>query len=307
MKFVIAGASGLIGSAIVNALRNRHHAVTVLTRHAPSTAIHRDPGVDQVQWDAQHEGPWIGTLEGADAVLNLAGASIGDGRWTARRKDQILLSRITSTRLLVEGMKRCDARPRALISASGIDFYGPVPHGRVREDHPAGNSFLASVCAQWEAEAARASDLGVRVVLMRTAFVLAPGAPALERFVLPFRLFLGGVYGSGEQWFPWIHISDVASAYVEAALNDTYIGPTNVTAPELLTTGEFCHLVGRAMRRPTFLSVPAPLLRLVLGEMADLLLHGQPAVPEKLQNLGYRFRFPSALAALQDVLGRRKP
>ncbi len=231
--------------------------------------------------------------------MNLAGASIGTPFWTAPRKAAIRSSRLETTRALVAGIDAAAARPRVLVTASGIDYYGDSGEQTVDETLPAGSSFLAGVCTAWEREAAAAP---IRQVAIRTALVLGPGAPALRMLALPFRLFAGGPLGSGRQFFPWVELDDLVRIYRLAIDDESLAGPVNAVAPEQLRQREAARELGAVLRRPALLPTPAFVLRLALGEMADLLLHGQRAVSRRLP--GFEFRCPELRPALRKAFAR---
>ncbi|MEX0601878.1 MAG: TIGR01777 family oxidoreductase, partial [Bacteroidota bacterium] len=221
-----------------------------------------------------------------------------------RRKETIIGTRLAATGILVEAIGRTTRKPPVLVNASAVGYYGHVPEGDVTENRPAGDDFLAQTTQQWEAAALEAQRLGIRVVTIRTGFVLAPDAPAFRKMVLPFKLFAGGPYGNGKQGFPWVHIDDVAAAYGAALENPQLTGPVNVAGPENLTVKEFTRVLGKALHRPSWAPAPAFALRIVLGEMADLLLKGHMVVPGKLLDTGFTFRFPTAKDALEDVVAK---
>jgi uncharacterized protein (TIGR01777 family) len=231
--------------------------------------------------------------------VSLAGASIGGGRWTKRRKALILSSRLETTAALVGAIEAARLRPRVLVTASGIDFAGDAGDAVVDEEAPSGGSFLAGVCAAWEAAGAKAP---VRHVAVRTSLVVGPGAQAIRMMALPYRLFAGGPLGSGRQWFPWIHLDDLVRVYRLALEDELLAGPVDAVAPQLLRQREAAREFGAVLRRPARLPAPAPVLRAVLGEQADLLLHGQRAVSRRLN--GFEFRYRGLRAALDDALAR---
>ena len=300
MNVVVAGGTGFIGSSLVPLLRLGGHDVVVLTREPERAPV--TPGVTWVRWDGVTQGDWAAHVRRADAVINLAGESIGGGRWTASGKERIVASRVNATRALVESIRQGEKRPSLFVSSSAVGYYGPVESGEVTEDHAPGSGFLADVCLRWEQEALAVGELGPRVVLLRTGVVLGDKGGALERMLLPFRLYAGGPLGSGTQWFPWVHRDDVGEVILFALDNAALAGPVNVVAPEGVDMRAFCAALGVALSRPSWLPVPAPVLRAVLGEMADMILTGQRAVPAKLLSLGYRFRYPALGAALTSVV-----
>jgi uncharacterized protein (TIGR01777 family) len=300
MNIVVAGGTGFIGSSLLPLLRRAGHEVVVLTRdpeRAPPT-----PGVTRVRWDGVTQGEWTVYVQGADAVINLAGESIGGGRWTSSRKERIVASRVNATRALLEAIRRGEKGPSLFISSSAVGYYGPVESGEVAEDHPPGSGFLADVCRLWEQEASAVGELGPRVVILRTGVVIGEKGGALERMLLPFRLFAGGPLGSGRQWFPWVHGDDVAGVILFALGNAALTGPVNLVAPETVDMRSFCAALGRALSRPSWLPVPAMALRAAFGEMADMILTGQRVVPAKLLALGYQFRYPALAPALASVV-----
>jgi uncharacterized protein (TIGR01777 family) len=298
MRIVLAGGSGFLGSALARAWRDEGHEVKVLTRH-PRTA-------DDVGWmPASGSGAWAAVLERSDAVVNLAGEGIADRRWTPARKAAILESRVRSTRALAHAIRMCANPPRVFISGSAIGFYGTDADEPRTEESPPGSDFLAAVCQSWEREAGDAAGVA-RVVLLRTGVVLAGDGGALPRMGLPFRFFVGGRLGSGQQYLSWIHRDDWIEMVRWALRNADVSGPLNLTAPEPVTNARFTLALAQAMHRPALLPAPAFALRLLLGnEMADsLLLEGQRVLPAKAQRLGFEFRFRDALTALRNILER---
>ncbi len=294
MKIVVAGATGFVGTAVVRLLAAAGHEVVRLARHA-------GPGV--VAW-----APAAGRLDptvvaGAAAVINLAGAGVADGRWTAARRREILESRVQSTRLLVDTMARADERPAVLVCASGAGYYGDCGEREIDESGAAGDGFLAGVCRDWEAQARRAEVLGVRVVAMRLGVVLAAHGGALAKLLPVFRAGLGGPAGSGRQWMSWIALDDAAAAFVHAIDTARVSGPVNAVAPGVVRNAEFARALGRALGRPAVMRAPAPALRLMFGRMADeTVLQSARLVPARLCASGFGFRFPEIGAALRHVL-----
>lgn len=305
MKVLIAGGSGFIGRHLSSRLVSDGHEVVVLTRQqqtAPSS------GVRFATWDGRTpEGAWVSELEGADAIVNLTGASIGGRRWTARRKAELLSSRVVPTAAIVQAIERRPAehRPSVLVNASGIDYYPDRRDDQaIAEDGPLGTAFLARLCQQWEAAATRAEALGVRVVRIRTSMAFGRGAPAFFLVTLPFRLFVGGALGDGGQWFTWIHIDDLVGLYRLAIENARLSGPINAVAPDVRRQRELAQEMGHVLHRPSVLPAPALLLRLALGEQADLLLHGRHAIPAKAQAAGFAYAFGGLHEALEDLFRR---
>jgi uncharacterized protein len=265
-------------------------------------------GVRFVTWDARTaEGDWVKELAGAHGVINLAGASIGSRRWTRRRMADLLATRLDATSAIVQAIERtpADRRPSVLVNASGIDYYGDRGDEIIAEDGAPGDSFLARLSQQWEAAAQQAEPLGVRVVRIRTAMVFARDALAFRLLTLPFRLFGGGPLGDGHQWFTWIHLDDIVGLYRLGLENPQANGPINAVAPDVRREAEVARAIGRVLRRPAFVRVPAFVLRLVLGAEAQLLLDGRHATPTRAEALGYRFKFGGLDEALEDVSRRR--
>jgi uncharacterized protein len=302
MKVIVAGGSGYVGRRLVQRLRAGGHHAIILTR---SLRVASNAAVGAVTWDARTAtGPWVSELSGADAVINLAGTSIGGRRWTRKRMADILGSRLLATRTLVDALRLTptERRPRVLVNASGIDFYGDRGDHPVTEESPAGDSFLAQVCEQWESAAESATPLGVRVVRLRTALVFGRGATAFRLLTLPFRLFVGGPLGNGQQWFTWIHIDDLTALYERAVMDASLRGAINALAPDVRRQREVATIIGQMLHRPSVLPVPVRLLRLGLGRQADLLLHGRKTSPARAQAAGFPFAFGDLPSALQNTL-----
>jgi uncharacterized protein (TIGR01777 family) len=302
VKVVIAGGSGFLGRALTQRLTAGGHTVVVLTR---GTAGSDGPGVQRTTWMPNGEtGPWAGELDGAHAVVNLAGASLADRRWSAEYKQQILNSRVHATRSLAGAIAAARTPPAVLVSASAVGYYGPHGDEPLTETTPAGSDLLAQVCVQWEAEANRAATSGTRVVCVRGGLALAVNGGAVPRMLPPFKMGLGGPVGSGRQYWAWIHRDDWASLVLWAIHSDAVEGPVNGTAPEPATSTEFARSLGRALHRPAVLPVPAFALRLLFGEMAEAtLLSGQRAIPAKATALGFSFRYPRIDDAFDAIFG----
>ncbi len=298
-KVVVAGGSGFLGSPLVDRLSMEGYEIALLSR-TPRKESRR--GVRVVPWNAREIGAWHREVNGAGAIINLAGEPMDAGRWTARQKNRILTSRVDATRAIVDAIRAAETKPTVLINASGVGYYGDVPEKEMREEERAGKGFVAETCARWEEEAWKGETLGVRVAVMRMAVVLGEDGGALVRMLLPFRLFLGGPLGSGIQWFPWVHRDDAIGAMMHALQTPEVGGPINVAAPEPVTMRQFCLALGNVMHRPSWLRVPAPALRLIIGEMADMVLTGQKVIPRKLLASGYKFRYSNVLEALEAVI-----
>jgi uncharacterized protein (TIGR01777 family) len=283
MKVVVGGGSGYIGRALAASLESDGNQVVLLSRR---------PGPGTATWDdaATH-------VDGAGAVVNLAGVTIGGHRWTRQRKEAILASRVETTRTLVEAIEAASVKPSVLVTASGIDYFGNSGDAIVDEGSPAGDTFLARVCVAWEAAGALAP---VRHVAIRTSLVVGPGADAVRLMALPFRLFAGGPVGGGGQWFPWIALDDVVRLYRLAIDDGSLGGPVNAVAPEQIRQRDAAKELGRALHRPSIVPTPAAAVRLLLGEQADLLLGGQRAVSSKLD--AFEFGYRDLRAALEHAL-----
>jgi len=303
MHVLITGGTGLIGRAVAAELVGGGHRVTVLSRRAGEAArVGLPAGVQVAQWDGRSAEGWVDLADGADAIVNLAGASIGAGRWSPARKEVIRRSRLEAGQAVSDAVRRVARKPRVVVQASGVGYYGPRGDEVVTEATPPAEDFLARLVVEWERSTAGVAELGVRHVVIRTGLVLSAEGGSLPRLVMPFRLFAGGPMGSGRQWYAWIHIADEAAAIRFLIEHESAQGPFNLTSPQPVTNREFAAVLGRVMRRPAFFPAPALALRAALGEMADLVLTGQRVVPECLQALGFAFRFPTLEAALRDLL-----
>jgi uncharacterized protein (TIGR01777 family) len=300
---VITGGTGFIGRALCTSLLQRGDHVTVLTRR-PASSQGLGPAQTVVEWDGCQTGVWEQSLEGADAVINLAGAPIADARWTDARKRNLTDSRVLTTRLLVAAMSRRSSKPRTLISASGIGYYGASDDRVLDEGTGRGQGFLADLCLEWEAEALRAAEFGTRVVLLRTGMVLEQDGGALPRMLLPFRLFAGGPIMPGTQWISWIHRRDHIGLIEWALGTATVSGPINAVAPEPVKMKMFCEILGRVLHRPSWLPVPSVAMNILLGELGTLMTTGQRVIPAKAIAGGYRFQYPTLEPALRAILAR---
>jgi len=299
MRVLVSGSSGLVGSALIPALVSGGHEVVCLVRSQP-----RDEA-SEVRWDPQAGEIDGAGLKGVDAAVHLAGESIAAGRWTAARKDRILESRVRGTRLLAEALAGLEQRPAVLVSASAVGYYGDRGEETLTEESDSGSAFLSEVCRQWEAATGPAAEAGIRVVNLRSGVVLSTAGGALPRLLTPFRLGVGGTLGSGKQFMSWIAIDDVVGAILHVLTTETLRGPVNAVAPQARTNREFTKTLGRVLRRPTLLPMPAFAARLAFGQMADeLLLCSQRAEPAKLVASGYKFRFPELEGALRHLLGK---
>jgi uncharacterized protein len=305
MQVAVSGATGMIGATLVRALAARGDEVTALSRNAQRARQTLD--VPAETWaDPKAELPPLDALSGRDGVVHLLGEVIAQ-RWSDETKREIRESRVLSTRNLVSALGDLPAeeRPRVLVSGSGAGWYGHRGDERLDESTPEpGDDFLAQLCADWEAEARRAEELGVRVVLNRTGVVLSDSGGALEKMLPFFKAGIGGPVAGGRQYVPWVHVDDVVGATIFALENDEASGPVNVTAPEPVTNKELSKALGRVLRRPAFAPVPALAVKTLYGEMAEIVITGQRAVPGQLTELGYVFKQPELEPALRDATGR---
>jgi uncharacterized protein len=296
VKIILAGGSGFLGQALKARLQREGHAVANLSRHP------RPDAQEDLPWTPDGTaGAWAAALEGADAVINLAGESLADQRWTDERKRALLTSRVLSTRSLVAAIRRLTQPPAALLNGSAVGYYGARGDELVTESTPPGADFLADLCVEWEREAEQASPV-TRVVLLRSGLVMHPDGGVLGRMLLPFRMGVGGPLGSGTQYMPWIHLDDWVDMTVWLIGNPNARGAYNVTAPTPVTNADFTRALGRALHRPAFLPVPGFALRLALGELADSILVGQRAIPARAEEAGFQFRFTRIEDAFSDLL-----
>ncbi len=299
MIITLTGGTGFIGRKLLDHLRAAGHEVRVLCR-SPKTGI--PPEVALFLWDAMEADPPLESLEGAGAVVHLAGESVAQ-RWSPEIKRRIRTSRVEGTRRLVKALTGLDSKPAVLVSASATGYYGDRGDEELTEDAAPGSGFLADVCREWEAEARKAAELGIRVVTPRIGMVLGPDGGALAQMVPPFKMFLGGQLGSGRQWMSWIHIEDMVRALAFAIENTALEGPVNAVAPNPVRNSQFTRTLARTLRRPALFTVPERALRLLYGEMAGILLASQRALPRALEKAGFTFRFPELGPALKHLLG----
>ena len=300
MRVVITGGTGLIGRALSHDLAADGHKAIVLSR-SPGRAPAMPDGVRVVEWDARTGAGWAELADGADAIVNLAGASLRR-RWTPRSKQLIRDSRMHAGHAVVDAVRRVDRKPRLVVQASGTGAYGPRGDQVVTETTGFPDTFLGRTAAQWEASTAPVEEQGVRRAIIRSGVVLSRESGALPLLALPYRLFVGGPLGSGDQWLPWIHMEDEVRAIRFLIALETAVGPFNLSAPRPVTAAEFGRTLARVLGRPAFFRVPAFAVRLVLGEMSTVVLDGQRAIPRRLLDLGFRFHFPGAESALHDLL-----
>ncbi len=297
LTVAITGASGLVGTELSARLNSVGHAVVPMTRKATGGADHA------IIWDPVRGVVNPQQLESVDAVVHLAGENIAAGRWSAARKDRIRTSRVDGTRALVRSLAGLGHRPRTLVCASAIGFYGDRSDEILTESSVAGSGFLADLCSAWESEAMAAAEFNMRVVCLRIGVVLSPKGGALAKMLLPFKLGFGGVIGSGKQFWSWIGLSDLVRTMEFCIENENTRGPVNAVSPQPLTNYDFTKTVGRVLHRPTVFPLPAFVARIVLGEMAEpLLLASVRVVPEQLQAHGFQFGQPDLTSCLEHEL-----
>jgi uncharacterized protein (TIGR01777 family) len=306
MRVVITGATGFIGRALCKEL-HKDYEVVALSRDSSRAAKTVGEWAQVIEWDGRTTGSWIQHADGALAIINMAGENVASGRWNKVRKASILHSRLDSSRAVLESIKQANKKPKVVIQASAIGYYGSRGIERLDESSTAGKGFLADVCRNSEIIASQIESLGVRCVIVRTGVVLGNGGGALPRIMQPFRFFLGGHPGSGRQWFSWISLDDEVAAIKFLMENENLKGVFNLTAPKPITMKRFCRKLGWVIRRPSWLFFPGFIMRLALGEMAEeVLLSGQRVVPKRLLEAGFEFKHTEVKKALKDIKSKRK-
>lgn len=304
MKLLMTGATGLVGKALGSLLAREGHQVIALSRRADQSRV---PFAEKVYaWQPEKELAPMAAFEGVDTVFHLAGESVAARRWDDEQKRRIRDSRVIGTRNLVKVIESLTAKPSALISASAVGYYGNREDEVLAESSRPGHGFLAEVCVEWEREAQRAAEMGLRVAQLRIGVVLSPTGGALEQMLPVFKLGVGGKLGSGEQWFPWIHLNDVVGLFRHAMAHQQVSGPMNVVAPGIVTNAQFTEQIANALHRPAFLTAPEFGLRLILGEMAAVVLASQRVIPHVAQETGYKFHFATLPAALEELFDKHK-
>ncbi|MFQ5744185.1 MAG: TIGR01777 family oxidoreductase [Acidobacteriota bacterium] len=301
MRILISGATGFVGRRLCEVLGEAGNELTALSRH-PEAAKRAVPQLTNAfLWSATDSPPPGESLAGVDAIVHLAGESVV-GRWTARKTRAIRDSRVLGTRRLVDALAATQSPPRVLVAASAIGYYGDRGDEILKEDSPPGTDFLAQVCQGWEAEAARAGELGVRVVSLRIGVVLGPGGGALQAMLPPFRMGVGGPLGSGRQWWSWVQRDDLVGMIRFALDHQELTGPYNATSPEPMRQKDFGKVLGRVLHRPAFMPTPATALKILLGGFSSELLSSKRVLPSRMQQTGYEFRFPRLEPALSEAL-----
>ena len=301
-KIIVTGATGSIGQTLVRELTARGDKVLVFTRN-PEAAEKKTAGAGNfVRWDYEKLDGWMNELNGVDIVVHLAGVNLGAKRWNKAYKKFAYESRIISTRKLIEAIRSVEQKPKVFICASGIGIYGERYDEILDESSLAGNDFLATLCNDWENEAAKVEQYGVRRVSVRTSPVLMKDEGALKKMLLPFKLFLGGPLGNGKQWFPWIHIDDIIGMYLKAIDDENISGSVNAASPGIVTMNEFAMTLCKVLKRPSAFPVPKFIMKFAAGEVADYAVMSQRTSVEKILNAGYKFKFENLEEALRDLL-----
>jgi uncharacterized protein (TIGR01777 family) len=302
MHIIITGGTGLIGRNLSASLIQDGHKVTVLSRNPDNYTGELPKGVTAVQWDAKTAAGWGHLADGADAIVNLAGAGIADKRWSDARKKVIVQSRVDAGNAVTEAVRAAKVKPAVVIQASGVGYYGPSNDSKLTEASPAGNDYVADVVKQWELSTAGVEAAGVRRVVFRIGIVLSTEGGALPKLTLPFQFMAGGPLGTGDQWYSWVHIDDVVNALKFAIRNAAMQGVYNLTSPGPVPNIDIARKIGLVLNRPSLVAAPSFALKLALGEMATVVLDGQRVVPERLLKAGFRFQFADAEVALRDLL-----
>ena len=300
MKVAITGATGFVGSRLVERLQSQGHQPLILTRN-PAAAKRAFPTLEIIAYTPTESGSWQQAIAGCDAVVNLAGEPIAESRWTPKHKQEILNSRQLSTQKIVEAIAQANPKPAVLVNASAIGYYGTSETATFDETSPTGNDFLAEVCQAWEAQAQKVKDAGVRLVILRLGIVLGNGG-ALAKMIPPFKLFAGGPLGTGRQWFSWIHRDDLVNLILFAITQSDIEGVLNATAPNPIRMSELCQTLGETLNRPSWLPVPSFALEALLGEGAKVVLEGQQVLPKRTTSKGFEYQYPTVKQALAEIL-----
>ncbi len=303
MKVAVTGATGFVGSRLVERLQQEGHQILILTRD-PERAKRRfgsATNLEIIGYNPLASGEWQTQISGCDGVVNLAGAPIAEERWTPERKQEILDSRKLGTEKIVAAIAQANPRPTVLVNSSAIGYYGTSETATFDETSGAGHDFLAEVCQAWEAAAESVKRYGTRLVILRTGIVLGDGG-ALAKLLFPFRLFAGGPLGSGRQWFSWIHIDDLVNLIVQSLTRPEIEGVLNATAPQPVRMAELCQTLGQILHRPSWLPVPAIALEALLGDASKVVLEGQQVLPKRTQSFGIDYQYTNVRQALQDLV-----
>jgi hypothetical protein len=303
MKVAITGATGLVGKRLVERLQAENHEVSILTRRV-ETAKKILPQVEAIAYNPTESGDWQSAILSCDAVVNLAGEPLAEGRWSAKKKQDILDSRKLGTQKIVEAIAQANPRPQVLINPSAIGYYGTSETDTFSETSPPGSDFLAQVCQSWEAEAEKVKSAGTRLVILRFGIVLGQGG-ALGKMLAPFQMFAGGPLGSGRQWVSWIHIDDLVNLIIYCLHHPEISGIFNATSPNPVRMAEFCQVLGETINRPSWLPVPNVALEILLGEGAMVVLEGQKVLPNATLSTGFNYNYSQLKSAMENVINQR--
>jgi len=305
MRIIIAGGTGLIGTALAQQLEKENHEVYILSRNPDKFQKISTHTIKLIKWNGLNTDGWGNLVEGVDVFINLVGENLSAGRWTEFRKRAILGSRINAGKALVEAIRSATTKPKVFLQSSAVGYYGSRGEAIVSESTNAGEDFLAKVCVEWERSTVEVEDFGIRRIITRSGVILSTKDGALPRMVLPFYFYVGGPISNGQQFFPCIHIEDEIAALIFLITHADASGGYNLTIPNPVKNKQFAKEIGKALHRPSFFPVPAFVLRLLFGEMANMLLGSQRIIPERLLQLGFKFKFPTTNEALQDLYRKK--
>ena len=301
MKVVIAGGTGFIGRHVSRLLNHSDHSVMLLSRHSSDSKNLDNNHTRHIQWDGCSQGAWAQECEGADVVINLSGAPIADARWTEKRKQKLVSSRVESNSTLLKAISGWKSIPHTFLSASGVGFYGDREGEVLNESSTQGEGFLPQLCQMWESSAMEGEALGLRIIPIRIGMVLGRDGGALSKMTFPFRMFLGGAILPGTQFVSWIHHEDLSRLILFLITHPSMQGPVNAVAPDPVTMKNFCHALGKAMKRPSWFPVPEFVLKMALGELASMLTTGQRVEPQQALQNGFSFTYPTLPSALNEI------
>lgn len=306
MKIAITGATGFVGSRLVEKLKNNGHQLLIFTRNANRAKqlypASRFPNLEIISYQPIESGDWQKAVSGCDGVVNLAGETIAK-RWTSKNRKAILESRQLGTRKIVEAIAQAETKSSVLVNASAVGYYGTSEIDIFDEDSDPGDDFLSQVCQVWEKEANEVKQAGVRLVILRMGIVLGNGG-ALAKIIPPFKLFVGGPLGEGHQWFSWIHLDDLVDLIIESLERNDVEGAFNATSPHPVRMSKLCETLGEIMNRPSWLPVPDFVLEFLLGDASKVVLEGQQVLPQKTKSIGFEYQYPNLKKALMDILSR---